>query len=151
MIPVLVGFIIDWLTVSGRIHLQDENTERMFKRLQTISEYFFQPVLRLLSSVFLIVMVIQSEYVTKAEFIFTEMLFASSMVICGVLILTGIAGRIFSLTLIILLANHYSSSPLQLIDEALLFTVCWVMIFGTGRFSLWKWDSHWVNRYDGTR
>ena len=149
MIPVLTGFVIDWLTVSGRISLQDEHTEWMFKRFDAISATFIQPVLRLLSGVLLFIVVIQSEYVTKAEFIVSEMLFVSAMLISGVLVLSGFAGRIFALILIILLANHYDSGSLQAIDMVLLFAVIWVMILGTGRFNLWQWDSHWVNRYDG--
>jgi CDP-diacylglycerol--glycerol-3-phosphate 3-phosphatidyltransferase len=149
MVPVLLGFIIDWLTVSGRIRLQDEKTHRMFKRLNAISRSFIQPMLRLLNIVLLTLVIIRSGYVMNTEIIMTDILFATAMMICGLLMLAGIAGRVFALTLIILLANHYSSAPLQMIDMLLLFTVTWVMILGTGRFSLWQWDSHWVNRYDG--
>jgi hypothetical protein len=28
--------------------------------------------------------------------------------------------------------------------------VIWLLLLGTGRFSLWQEDDHWLNGYDGS-
>jgi CDP-diacylglycerol--glycerol-3-phosphate 3-phosphatidyltransferase len=53
------------------------------------------------------------------------------------------------LLLIGLLGSHSIEHSLLSVDYALLFSVIWLMLLGTGRFSLWEEDHHWINRYDG--
>jgi len=62
------------------------------------------------------------------------------------LILLGVAGRLGALLLFLLLGWHM---PDNLIGVVLIFTVSWILLLGTGRFSLWQWDDEWVKRYDG--
>ena len=44
---------------------------------------------------------------------------------------------------------YYISNPLLPVDYVLFCSVVWVLLLGTGRFSLWQEDDHWLNRYDG--
>ena len=48
-----------------------------------------------------------------------------------------------------LLGWYYISNPLLPVDYVLFCSVVWVLLLGTGRFSLWQEDDHWLNRYDG--
>jgi CDP-diacylglycerol--glycerol-3-phosphate 3-phosphatidyltransferase len=67
----------------------------------------------------------------------------------ALMIMLGVAGRCFSLILISLLAWYYLSNPLLPVDYVLFCSVIWLLLLGTGRFSLWQEDDHWLNRYDG--
>jgi CDP-diacylglycerol--glycerol-3-phosphate 3-phosphatidyltransferase len=37
----------------------------------------------------------------------------------------------------------------DVIITTIIFSSVWLMLLGTGRFSLWQWDDRWVNRRDG--
>jgi len=70
-------------------------------------------------------------------------------ILAGLMILLGVAGRYFSLIMVSLLGWYYISNPLLPVDYILFCSVVWVLLLGTGRFSLWQEDDHWLNRYDG--
>jgi hypothetical protein len=71
------------------------------------------------------------------------------MILTVSMIVLGILGRLSSIVLVTLLGLHYLYTPVRILDIALLVSVIWVISFGTGRFSFWQWDEHWVNSYDG--
>ena len=66
------------------------------------------------------------------------------------MVLLGVAGRYFSLLLIGLLGWYYITNPLMAVDYVLFCSLVWLLLLGTGRFSLWQEDDYWINRYDGT-
>ena len=145
LIPVLVGFIVDWLVVSGRINVESIRTTTFFSRLLKISRTIFQPGLRIflfIGSLFMLYRVdIFSASPGKEVFLMLSFVLGISLV------LLGSAGRVGALIVLLLLAG--SAEPMTGLGIALLCSGSWLLLLGTGRFSLWQWDDVWVNRQDG--
>lgn len=148
MLPVLAGFMIDWLVVSGRIAEKSIINYQVLERGEKLISYFTQPLLRLVLAGSIMTWSLRyAEY--QSTFIQDNRLFIYAMVACGVLILLGIMGRAAALVLVLLLGLYFSSDPIRLVDYFLLSATVWVLVLGTGHFSLCTWDEDWVNRYDG--
>lgn len=141
MLPILLGFIVDWLVVSGRIQSNTSNTQ-FFNRLALISHTIFQPLLRIL---LLIAMVLFIFIETPNATIFVT---GSLLVFAGAILL-GFMGRVAALGLLIMVTFSHDDEILNAITVTIIFTSAWLMLLGTGRFSLWQWDDRWVNRRDG--
>ena len=141
MLPALIGFFIDWLIVSGRIDRQSESAGRFFHKLTTLGQTFVQPALRVAIVVMLAAALGRSDWQSD--------LWSGGAVVAGVFIFLGIAGRAACLLLIALLSWRYSGHAVVGIDVALFCSAVWLMLLGTGRFSLWQGDEYWINRYDG--
>jgi len=135
MLPVLFGFAVDWLVVCGRL------AARTINKLSDWSENFFQPVLRVLLAMLLVLMLKELQQLPVA----ISWLFWVSI---G-LTLLGFAARVGSVLVMLLLGWHYPAATIDLTDTALIVTISWIMLLGAGRFSLWQWDDAWVARYDG--
>ncbi len=152
MLPALIGFIVDWLFVSGRLSRQNPATDRFFQRLAEFSQSLLQPALRVLIVVLLILMLgipgLWSGLDSDGRTV--SVLMGVGFVLGAVLVLSGITGRAACLMLIGLLGSYFAGHELRLIDAVLFCGVVWLMLFGTGRFSLWLPDDHWLNRYDGS-
>ncbi|MBT5720522.1 MAG: CDP-alcohol phosphatidyltransferase family protein [Gammaproteobacteria bacterium] len=151
MLPAILGFLVDWLIVSGRIDRQAEAVNRRFQWLTDFSQGVFQPALRLVVVVTLAVSVLQSGLPLLPSNSPTWMnnIMVGGFILAGLMILLGVAGRYFSLIMVSLLGWYYISNPLLPVDYILFCSVVWVLLLGTGRFSLWQEDDHWLNRYDG--
>jgi len=151
MLPALIGFLIDWLIVSGRINRKADVTDRTFKRLTTFSLNFLQPGLRLVIVVTLVASLFQSGLppLTGNNLAWMNNIMVGGFILASAMLLLGIAGRYFSLILVGLLGWYYMSNPLLTVDYILFCCVVWLLLLGTGRFSLWTEDDHWLNRYDG--
>lgn len=151
MLPALVGFLVDWLIVSGRIDRQSENVERFFRRLTVLSQSVVQPALRVLILGLLVLAVKRSGGLPSSAGTagWQDALWSGGALLAGTLVLLGIAGRAACLLLIGLLSWRYGGSSLLSIDSLLFCFVVWLMLLGTGRYSLWQADDDWVNRYDG--
>lgn len=151
MLPALVGFAIDWLIVSGRIDRQSESADCFFRRLSSISQTVLQPVLRVGIVVMLVAILDRSGWPTLSGLgsDWQNVFWAGGLLVAALFILLGIAGRLGCLLLIGLLGGHSIEHSLFSVDYALFCSVIWLMLLGTGRFSLWQEDDHWINRYDG--
>ena len=151
MLPVLIGFVIDWLIASGHIDREAESVGRRFRRLTDFSQTVLQPALRIVIVVLLSVLIVQSGLPTMADNNITwfSVMATGGFVLTALSILLGIAGRCFGLLLIALSGWYYSGNPMQAVDHVLFCCVVWSMLLGSGRFSLWQEDEHWINRYDG--
>lgn len=151
MLPALIGFIVDWLFVSGRLSRDNSNTDHFFRRLSALAYSVLQPALRVLIVVLLIATLglpgIWSGLDSDGRTV--SALVGAGFVLGSALILTGVAGRAACLMLIGLLANYFAGHELHSIDAIVFCGVVWLMLFGTGRYSLWLPDDHWLNRYDG--
>lgn len=146
MLPLLAGFFVDWLTVSGRINQKSADTARFFSRLRSFSESFLQPALRLLlvsSLLFLIWKLNQTESIAA------NMFFLIGLLVASLLVLTGIAGRIGAAAILWLLAWSLPPSMLDLVACTALFSAILLLLLGCGRYSIWQWDDYWVNKQDG--
>ncbi len=150
MLPLLIGFLVDWLVVSGRIVTQHQTSlsnqiaPASFKRLEQLDLCVIQPVTRLVLCIFLFVYYLQSgNNILISGFLF---------LICGIallMVLLGIAGRIGAL-LILLVFTFVQADMASTLNVLVIFSACVsIMLFGTGQFSLWQWDDRWVNRRDG--
>lgn len=145
MIPVLLGFAVDWLVVTGRINAQALATKRFFAGLADFGAGTFQPALRVLLAVGLLYIAREMDLSllsSRATFsLISGLVFGISLV------LLGWAGRIGALIILLLLSAY----PMAMngLDIAVLCCAIGLLLFGTGRFSLWQWDDVWVNRQDG--
>jgi len=143
MLPVLCGFLIDWLLVSGRISDESVITHEVLKRGEKRIYLFTQPTLRLLLAGLLLTGLFRHSSLSESPLIL------GAMLACGLLILLGIMGRAVALVLLLLLGAENSSQLVTLVDGLVLPITVWILVLGTGHFSWWRWDEDWVNRYDG--
>ncbi len=141
MLPILVGFIVDWLVVSGRV-LSTTNTTQFFDRLAQCSQIFFQPLLRAILCFTLLLL-------TSNDYHFSSVLLQCVLLATGCMVLFGLAARAGALVILILVALAQNDNAVNIINAAIIFPSVWLMLLGSGRFSLWQWDDHWVNRRDG--
>lgn len=147
MVPLLLGFTVDWLVVSGRIRPEQPDTALFFRRLASFSTRIFQPALRailLLALVALLNTTTQETTATAAQSIFVALSCGAAL-----LILLGVAGRAGALVVLMLLAWQPSSASLDPLSAVALFSAIGILLLGCGRYSLWQGDDHWVNRQDG--
>jgi len=151
MVPVMVGFTIDWLIVSGRINRQSSTSLKFFNRFHFVREYIFQPLLRITIAILFFNLSGNSGYslMFGEHASFYPQLYIFSLFLTTISVLIGFIGRLSAVVLATLLGWHYLSHPVNIADVILLCSVIWIMLMGTGRFSFWKWDEDWVNRYDG--
>jgi CDP-diacylglycerol--glycerol-3-phosphate 3-phosphatidyltransferase len=151
MTPVLLGFLTDWLFVSGRIKQQTDGGSQRFQKLGVLSYSVLQPALRVVVVILLAVSVLQSELtlIPSSSTALLSNILMAGLVFTSLMVLLGIAGRYFSLLLMGLLAWYYTTNPLLPVDYILFCCVAWLLLLGTGRFSLWQEDDHWLNGYDG--
>lgn len=150
MIPLLGGFYIDWLTVSGRLNPEDSRVKLIFLHIDNFFRNIFIPLLR----IFIISMVyfsLQSNgaFTFGAEAESGTVILAVTILFAAIMITLGVNGRFFAVILSCLLAWFFLSHPMNFLDALMLVSVIWVMQLGTGGFSLYRWDDKWVNRYDG--
>ncbi len=141
MVPVLIGFIVDWLIVSGRIS-STTTTQQTFNRLAGFSQTLFQPLLRALLFVAIVIFIFNSNLLLPTWM-------TLSLLIMAVATLLGAAGRVSALMLLLLVTFLQSDEEIDVIITAIIFSSTWLMLLGAGRFSLWQWDDRWVNRRDG--
>ena len=141
MLPVLFGFAVDWWVVSGRLQPQAASD------LEDWSQRFFQPGLRLLLILLLFPAVRDFGLFRLADI--TDYVQAFAVLFSAGLIVFGVAGRLGALILMLLLGLRHPIGDITVWDSLLIFTTSWILLLGTGRFSLWQWDDVWVQRYDG--
>ncbi|MES2676238.1 MAG: CDP-alcohol phosphatidyltransferase family protein [Pseudomonadota bacterium] len=145
MLPALLGFVVDWLVVSGRIHSNAMKTKHFFAGLADISAGIFQPALRILLAAGLFYMIQPMSLSLNSTH--ADILFAASLALGTSFVLLGWVGRIGAF--IILLMLGMQSIALDGLHIAVMCCAITLLLLGTGRFSLWQWDDAWVNRQDG--
>lgn len=142
MIPLLFGFIIDWFIVRGTIS-SGTGLSVLLDKLRFLSFNYFLPALRIL----VVCLTIHLYITTNGNEIKIASIVLASISL--VLIITGIIGRIGAVVLSIVLGFYFQDQMLSTNVIVLLFCIIWIMMLGTGYFSLYKRDEDWVNRYDG--
>lgn len=151
MVPVLIGFGVDWLVVSGGIHPQLPATTRLFNNLAVFSTTFFQPALRLLLLMALFMFSRSSDLaqLTQDNSFWSAAALNYTLGLCAAMIVLGFGGRIGALVLLGLLAWYFPAVSLNSAMGAVIVSAVWILLLGCGRFSLWQGDDRWVTRYDG--
>ncbi len=140
MLPLLIGFAVDWGVVSGRIRATEPPLTTFFTHLARGSESLLQPCLRVLGAGALGWILFQHEIGTLAA------------VGCGtaaLALLLGIGARIAALAVLVILALSADIPTDSDAVMCLLWASVGVLLLGGGRGSLWRWDDHWVTRHDG--
>lgn len=152
MLPLLGGFIIDWLIVSGGINLETPAINRFFKLSNKVTHQVLLPIFRVIIFALLSLLIIKTHplNVVLNDITLPKALLLMSMLLSSLMILLGILGRFFAIILSCLLCWFFLSYDMHYFDTILLVLVIWIMQFGTGKFSLWLWDELWVHRYDGS-
>jgi CDP-diacylglycerol---glycerol-3-phosphate 3-phosphatidyltransferase len=147
MLPLLLGFLIDWMTVSGRIGKGRGRTTEIFSAFRQLMQKLLLPSLRIVITVLVALIIVRAPYSYNS--ISMQLMLIVGMVISSGCILLGIAGRLFALALVSFLGLHFLSQPFTTLDTLLICCVVWTMSLGTGNYSIWSWDESWVNRFDG--
>ena len=152
MVPVLIGFGVDWLVVSGRIQPRQPATAAMFSDLAAFSSTFFQPALRamLLVAVFMFSEDAILETLPQNSSLWSVTVLNYALAVCAGMIVLGFGGRIGALLLLVLLACYFPAASLHSALGAVIVSAVWILLLGCGRFSLWQGDDRWVTRYDGS-
>lgn len=139
MLPILIGFIVDWCVVSGRIDMQGKRVQQFFAALASFSTGYWQPLLRI-AFLFTVTAILVQEQWQGVPLL--------GLLLATGLILFGIGARLGALLVLLLLALS-SPQTVGVTTTLLLFSTTWIMLLGSGRFSLWQGDDYWVNRHDG--
>ena len=137
MLPILIGFVVDWLVVSGRIDGTHTKTLAFFSELDAMSKYLFQPALRIIISSLIFFLIYIEDLLSSISTI--------AIAVCAILILLGAGARI-AVLLLLMLCSYLMNEWYQ---PALLFTCSWLLLLGPGNYALWRGDDIWVNRQDG--
>lgn len=148
MLPVLGGFFLDWLSVSGRFSEKFRGHKEIMERGEKFISVFTQPLARLILAGSILMWLLRYPW-GGASSEGAIQLVQYGMAVCGILLMLGVLGRIFALLLLMLLGWHYTMHLMGVLDCILLSTTVWILVLGSGRFSLYTWDEEWVNRYDG--
>jgi CDP-diacylglycerol--glycerol-3-phosphate 3-phosphatidyltransferase len=151
MVPVLLGFCVDWLAVSGKIQPQSPTAAGIFGNIALFSTTCFQPALRLL---LLIALLMFSHFSDLAVLARPGGLWSATglnyaLGISAAMIVLGLGGRIGALMMLGLLAWYFPATSLDNAMGAVIVSAVWILLLGCGRFSLWQHDDRWVTRYDG--
>jgi len=146
MLPMLGGFLVDWLVVSARLDLTRQPASGRLLRLGEMSQRLLQPLLRAITVAVLLLGGWRSGF-SPADT--TDWIFLSGLTAAMALIVLGLATRIGALALVMLLAWHLPVSLLGFWGCTLICCATLILLLGGGRFSLWQWDDVWVERQDG--
>ncbi|MES2603307.1 MAG: CDP-alcohol phosphatidyltransferase family protein [Pseudomonadota bacterium] len=141
MLPLLAGFWFDWLIVSARMPSQSPQAEKYFLRIKAFSAQWIQPLFR----VVLLTALASSDWQQPAP-----MPLAALLICVCILILLGVAGRASAIALLFLLNWYPGFDFSSVTGAAAVFAAIWILMLGTGRYTLWQRDGDWMNRQDGS-
>jgi CDP-diacylglycerol--glycerol-3-phosphate 3-phosphatidyltransferase len=127
MLPVLFGFAVDWGVLCGWLKPQ------LLSQLANASTDFFQPSLRLVL------------LLLAAKQLAIDPLYLLSVL----MMVFGFAGRQGAALLLLAIGWQTTLTFNTISNTGLIFTASWLLLLGTGRYSIWRWGDDWVSRYDG--
>lgn len=144
MTPLLLGFVRDWLVVSGRIRTESDqraNWEHGFNRLMTMWLPIFLRVVVLCAGFFLL----QPFAIRGSGY------WASTLIVFLIMVVFGVMGR--TAAILISFSAAYTINKQGTIPELLILYACAValMWIGTGTLSLWKPEDRIFLRRAGER
>jgi CDP-diacylglycerol--glycerol-3-phosphate 3-phosphatidyltransferase len=146
MLPMLAGFFVDWLAVSGRIDTQAAPTRSFFERLQIFSWNIFQPGLRLVVALLVLYSFSIGTGLTHAVESETAGTVQAALDVLALLILTGLGARLAAAILLVICSCILET--VQWHSALVLFAGSWIVLLGAGNFSLWRGDDNWVYSRD---
>lgn len=144
MIPLLVGFLVDWLVVSGRLTPQHD-INAWFRSLHHNTHQWLLPALRMA----LLLTVVMGASRLNPAVTWSPMLVNALLALGVAIMVLGLAGRAGAILVLLMLAwavpLPVGSAPFA----AMLIITIAILLLGCGRHSLWQTDDDWVNRQDG--
>jgi len=150
MLPLLAGFLFDWLSVSGRIKPEGPPLAVVLQGLATFSANLLQPLVRLVLAALLILIADTAGAVFSASGpAQSTPLFRIGLQACALLLAAGVAARIVAAGALLLLAGLLPAASADGVVDSALCCAVFVVLFGSGRFSLWQRDDDWISRHDG--
>jgi CDP-diacylglycerol--glycerol-3-phosphate 3-phosphatidyltransferase len=144
MLPLLIGFLVDWCVVSGRINPLASGTGFVIERVRLATDQIVMPCVRAVLTGLLCIAWSADPFTHTMGTPATILLITSVLMIA-----TGVAGRAGAMTLLMLLAWNTPIAVSHPLFAPCLFLSIAILLLGCGRFSLWQHDDHWVNRQDG--
>lgn len=136
MLPVIFGFGVDWWVLTGKLPADS------VPALEQRSATFLQPGLRLLLLVLLAILT-PGFWAQSSPWIIVCICVATAMLSLGLL------ARIGAGLLLLLLGTLLPLDTIPWSGSLLIVCCSWLLLLGSGRFSLWQWDDAWVSRYAG--
>lgn len=158
-LPLLLGFIRDWLIASGRLEASDGR----YLRLQARLYHLFAQHLPLLWRTLLIIAISfilynSASWQQPANWValltswglsrpdFWASFFVIVALAGSLFVLLGIAGRLVSLILLFPIGFSISTLGLNLNNGIALFCASMIYLFGTGLYSLWQPERNLILR-----
>lgn len=143
MLPMLAGFTLDWLVVSGRLRPGQFPAAVLFGRLAVFSALVLQPALRLTLAAVLLWLALGDRLLEA------EPLVGYGLLACALLVVAGLAARLSAAAALILLSSGLTAEQLDGLSGFAVFCAVFILLLGAGRFSLWQRDDDWIARPDG--
>ena len=130
MTPLVIGFIRDWLVVSGRLPTNDEQQARADYQVRSLLQQL-SPVLRLLLVAGGIITL------TGSGIYQTQLIWQVAHSLCCLMAGIGFMGRSAALLLILLLGSKLSPFGTSILPITMFSIAAVLVLAGTGRISLW--------------
>jgi len=144
MLPLLIGFLVDWCVVSGRINPFEPRQKALLEYIKRATDTVLMPATRVLLTAAIC-------FAWSADpFTRTLDMPAALLALVSVLMMaTGVAGRAGAMLLLMVLAWNTPIALSEPLFYLSLFMSIAILLLGCGHYSLWQHDDHWVNRQDG--
>ncbi len=144
MLPLLIGFLVDWCVVSGRINPFEPRQKALFDHIKRATDTIAMPAARILLTAAVCVAWSADPFTRTLD------IPAVLLVLVSVLMMAaGVAGRAGAMLLLMVLAWNTPIAVSEPLFYLCLFISIAILLLGCGRYSLWQHDDHWVNRQDG--
>ena len=144
MFPLLVGFLVDWLVVSGRLTSQ-HGVSHWFRYLHDITQRWLLPALRTA----LVLTAAMTAFQLDPAAPWSPLLINTLLGLGVAMMALGLAGRAGAIMVLMLLAWTVPLPVMSATFVISLVIITAILLLGCGRFSLWQADDDWVNRQDG--
>ncbi|MHC1785361.1 MAG: CDP-alcohol phosphatidyltransferase family protein [Anaerolineaceae bacterium] len=139
ILPFLINFLDDWFQVSGNETPSREKVLAFGKNGLRIINRWLLPGLRI---IIILQMLLVSVQIRQASNLSENALWM--LVILSLGLLTGTAGRLSAVGLVILVSLETNVDSFIIPNLLILISSCIILLFGTGRFSFWKPEDFFI-------
>lgn len=138
-IPTAFMFARDWLVTSGVLSPDEDSYQRKADFARNLLSFMLLPVLRLvLFCTFVYSCILTARYTAFPAFGLSQPVVAAIIAGCLTLILFGFGGRVAAAAALLLLGAVAGGVSVLSVTGILFFGVIIILLFGTGKFSLWQ-------------
>lgn len=131
MAPLLLGFVRDWLVISGRLATDDSQLAPIDRHVRSFMQWL-APILRLVLVAAALVTL------THPAIVLTPMLWQIPFFLCCFMVGLGFLGRSAALILVLLLGAKISPLGISVLPVSIFSIAVILTLAGTGRLSLWS-------------